>query len=222
MNRAALPDPANNSESVVFIHGLWMTGFEMEWLRREVGCCGFATYPFRYPSVRCTPEENAIRLQGWLAQVPGDTVHFVAHSLGGIVLAHLFERYPEQRPGRVLMLGTPLNGSTTASAYASSPLTRPLLGKSLVRGLLGDIPTWRGPPEVGMIAGDRGIGLGKLLFGELPGPNDGTVAVVETRGLCVTRHLTVHRGHFGMLFSRPVADAVCRYLRSGDFGAAAA
>ena len=209
---------ASRPEHVVFIHGLWMTGFELEWLRREVARSGFVTHQFRYHSVVARPEASARRLWAYLAGIDADVVHLVGHSLGGIVLVHLFDQAPPQRPGRVLMLGTPLLGSTTASAFANRRWTRPLLGRSIQRGLLGDIPAWHGPREVGMIAGATGFGIGLLLFGELPAPHDGTVAVLETRGQFVTRHLTVSRSHFGMLFSRSVARVICNYLKSGDFG----
>jgi hypothetical protein len=67
-----------------------------------------------------------------------------------------------------------------------------------------------------MIAGNRGVlGMGLLVAGRIPRPNDGTVAVAETDSPAVTDHLTVPYGHFAMLFARPVADALCRYLRSG-------
>ncbi len=202
----------------MFVHGLWMTGFELEWLRREVDRCGYRTHQFRHHSLLSRPEDSARRLKAFLASIDAEVVHLVGHSLGGIVLVHLFDQMPQSRPGRVLMMGTPLLGSTTASAFANRRWLRPLLGRSIHRGLLGDIPAWRGPAEVGMIAGNLGVGVGLILFGELPAPHDGTVAVFETRGQFITRHLTVTRSHFGMLFSRSVAQSICNYLKMGDFG----
>jgi hypothetical protein len=68
-----------------------------------------------------------------------------------------------------------------------------------------------------MIAGTRGFGLGNLLFGGLEPPSDGTVAVRETLSTEIDAHLCVPCSHAGMLWSRRVADAVCRFLQSGDF-----
>ncbi|MDD3516948.1 MAG: alpha/beta hydrolase [Chromatiales bacterium] len=203
-------------EGVVLVHGIWMSGLEMLPLARRLRRQGFETRLFRYPSVRATPAANAARLDAFLERLDWEVVHLVAHSLGGIVLLHLFDRYPVQRPGRVVMLGTPITGSRTARAYAATPL-RPLLGRSLQRGLLGDVPRWKGGRELGMIAGSRGFGVGSMPGIGLHPPHDGTVALDETRSFEIDSHLTVPFGHFSMLWSADVAAAVAGFLKSGDF-----
>jgi len=204
-------------EVVVCIHGIWMTGLEMRVLRSRITQCGFKTLQFHYRSLLLTPEENAARLNQFLLTLEADMIHLVAHSLGGLVVTHLFDQFPIQRPGRIVMLGTPLKGSATAHAFNAFMPTRPLLGRSTLRGLLGDRPRWKGLRELGVIAGNRGIGIGQLMFGKLPQPNDGTVALDETRSTEVNRHLTVPHSHFGMIYSKDVAEAVCRFLKHGEF-----
>jgi hypothetical protein len=71
--------------------------------------------------------------------------------------------------------------------------------------------------ELGVIGGDRCIGIGQLVFGKLAQPNDGTVALDETRSTEVNRHLTVPHSHFGMIYSKDVAEAVCHFLKDGEF-----
>ena len=149
-------------EVVVLIHGIWMTGAEMMILRRRLSRCGFDCYNFRYQSLRRTPRENAVNLNSYLQTISADVVHLVAHSLGGIVLLHLFDKYPQQKPGRVVMLGTPIRGSEVAQKMTSSHWMKHLLGRSTERGLLGDAPRWLSDHELGMIAGTQGFGLGKL------------------------------------------------------------
>ena len=204
-------------EVVVCIHGIWMTGLEMRVLRSRITQCGFKTLQFHYRSLLLTPEENAARLNQFLLTLEADMIHLVAHSLGGLVVTHLFDQFPIQRPGRIVMLGTPLKGSATAHAFNAFMPTRPLLGRSTLRGLLGDRPRWKGLRELGVIAGNRGIGIGQLMFGKLPQPNDGTVALDETRSTEVNRHLTVPHSHFGMIYSKDVAEAVCHFLKDGEF-----
>ena len=203
---------------MVCVHGLWMTGLEMTLLRRRLRACGFEVRQFRYPSVRRAPAENAARLARFVAGLQADIVHFVAHSLGGIVVLHLLARQADLPPGRVVMLGTPLRGSRVARRAAAIPPLRWLLGRSLEQGLLGDHPPWPAGRELAMIAGTSGRGFGRLLLPSLPKPHDGTVAVDETDAPCVRQHLQVPASHFGMLFSAPVAARVCRYLRSGELG----
>ncbi len=203
-------------QAVVVIHGIWMTGLEMSVLGSRIRRCGFSVHRFRYSSLWRTPAQNAESLNQFIQSLDADIVHLVAHSLGGIVVTHLFERFPQQPPGKVLMLGTPLTGSATALRLKRYHLDS-VLGKSTQRGLLGDRPSWDSGRALGMIAGDRGLGVGKLIFRQLPEPNDGTVAVIETQCHDVTDHLRVPNSHFGLLFARPVAEAVCSYLKSGEF-----
>jgi pimeloyl-ACP methyl ester carboxylesterase len=204
-------------EEVVLVHGIWMTGLEMALLGRRIRASGYRVRQFRYRSLRQTPAENAALLNHLLQSLDADIVHLVAHSLGGIVVMHLFDRFPLQRPGTVVMLGSPLRGSAIARNYSRFSLLRPLLGRSVVRGLLGDVPRWKGARRLCMIAGNRGFGIGKLLPGSLPEPNDGTVALEETRDPAVNQHLEVPYSHFAMLFSRRIADEVTSCLRDGKF-----
>lgn len=205
-------------EAVVFVHGLWLTGLEMSLLRRRVRQCDFACFQFQYRSLLATPAQNAARLNAFLRNLDADVIHLVAHSLGGVVVMHLFAAFPQQKPGRVALLGSPVNGSSVALAMNRNPLTRAFLGRSTRQGLLGNVPRWKGARELGMIAGTRGPGLGTLLtLGKLAKPNDGTVVVQETKQFGISCHLQVPYSHFTMLFSAPVARAVCTFLRSGDF-----
>jgi pimeloyl-ACP methyl ester carboxylesterase len=201
---------------VVFLHGIWMTGLDMAVLRRRVRACGFAPLQFSYPSVRATPRANAARLQRWLAGIGADTVHFVAHSLGGLVIRWLLHDFPDQRPGRIVTLGTPHGGSRVAACAGRRAVTRWVLGGSLVQGLLGDVPPWKGPREIGVIAGTRGIGIGRFITRLTP-PHDGTVEVGETRLSGMADFATVGASHLGLLYSAPAARQVCAFLADGRF-----
>jgi len=200
-------------ESVVLIHGIWMTGLELLPLRRRLDREGFEAHIFRYHSLLLPPAENARRLNDYLQSLDTDIVHLVAHSLGGLVLLHLFDQFPQQRPGRVIMLGSPLQGSRIARRFSRFFFTRPLLGRSIDRALLGDAPRWKGQRDLFMIAGDRGFGIGQL-FGGLPRPNDGTVTLDETEDEAVKLHLRVPYSHFHMLFAGAVQDEIVSYLKN--------
>jgi pimeloyl-ACP methyl ester carboxylesterase len=205
-------------EAVVLVHGIWMTGAEMLLLRRRLGQCGYECYNYRYQSMRRSPRENATHLNHYLQGIEAEVVHLVAHSLGGIVLLHLFDQYPWQKPGRVVMLGTPIRGSQAAQKMVSSRWLQHLLGRSVERGLLGDAPRWQSDRELGMIAGTEGFGIGKLItLGKLQQPNDGTVRLAATCSSGIKEHLALPYSHTGMIFAKPVANAVCRFLQAGRF-----
>jgi pimeloyl-ACP methyl ester carboxylesterase len=207
-------------EVVVLIHGLFMSGREMALLRRHLAVAGFSTRQFSYPSVRVSPAVAARLLSDFVADIGAPVVHYVAHSLGGLVLRHFFHGHgngpPGGRPGRVVMLATPHQGSQAAQAIANTALGRRLLGRSIEQGLLGDVPAWPDHRALGVIAGSRGMGLGRFLA-RLDLPHDGTVAAAETEFSAATDRILLPVSHFGSLFSRKVAGQVIYFLRQGRF-----
>jgi pimeloyl-ACP methyl ester carboxylesterase len=203
-------------ETVVLVHGLWMVGIDMWLLRYRLQRCGFATRVFSYATVRRSPAENARKLQRFLAKIDSETVHFVTHSLGGLVIRHLFHEFPEQKPGRIVTLAPPHQGSAVARRLSRSSWGRLILGKSLQSGLLGDVPAWRAPHELGVIAGNVQLGMGRFAGG-LTRPNDGTVEVSETALDGMTEQVILPATHISLLFSRQSARQVCAFLKTGHF-----
>ena len=156
----------------------------------------------------------AFRFHGMHIDTP--VVHFLGHSLGGLVVRTMLSQSSWQRPGRVLTLGTPHLGSHAARYLGANPALAWILGKSLRQGLDGDIPPWPGDREVATIAGDKALGAGRIVPG-LPKPNDGTVAVAETELGPDHAHVVLAVTHSSMLISRRVADYACVYLKTGRF-----
>ena len=177
---------------------------------------GYTARQFRYNSLERTPLENAVTLNAFVRDMDSPIIHFVAHSLGGIIIRHLFHEYPDQKPGRVVTLGTPHRPSSAAEQLAKHAVGRMLLGKSTRNGLLGGVPDWNSTTELGSVAGDLRFGMGMFIPG-IPSPNDGTVSVEETRFDGMKDHTVVHASHFGLLFSRDAETATERFLRSGGF-----
>lgn len=202
-------------EIVVVVHGLWMTGIDMLLLRRRLRGCDFDVVQFTYPTMRNGIAANAARLHEFAGSLHNPTIHFIGHSLGGLVILRLFRDFPEQRPGRIVLLGTPCSGS-----YAAHRLTQYLgswlFGQSLEQGLLSDTHRWNGSRKLGVVAGSLSFGGGMIVRG-LPRPNDGTVAVQETCLSGMTEHITLPVSHTGLLFSTTVARQVCAFLKTGRF-----
>lgn len=203
--------------AVVLVHGLWMTGLEMELLARRLQACGFACYRFPYSSLRQTPTNNADTLARFVAKLSPlhPVVHLLGHSLGGRVIELTLSRHRLSAPGRVLTLGTPFAGSQIAHTLARRPWSRLLLGAA-APALLRPVPHWRHQRPLGVIAGDLGIGIG-ILFSGLGKPHDGTVALQETIISGATARFRVHASHLSMLFSREVATLACAFLQTGAF-----
>ncbi len=139
----------------------------------------------------------------------------MAHSLGGLVVRHLFAAHSAQPQGRIVTLGTPHAGSSAAQWIQHHGLAA-ILGRSVESGLGGALPQWTGERELGVVAGTLRRGLGCLIPG-LERPNDGMVTVPETRIVGMTDHIVLPVSHFGMLLSQRVAFQVQRFLHEGRF-----
>lgn len=203
-------------ENVLFLHGLWMNGLETWWLRHRVESHGFATQALSYPTMHATAGEVVSLLAGQIAALE-PPVHLVGHSLGGLMLLKLFELLPEQPPGRVVLLGSPVAGSYAARSVASWAIGPSLLGRIALEEIVERGPRrWSLPRELGIIAGSTSAGMGRLVS-QLPEPNDGTVAVEETHIEGMTDHLVLPVTHTGMLVSASVAEHVARFLTTGRF-----
>ena len=204
-------------EAVILVHGIWMNGAEMWRMRQFLTAAGYICHTFKYSSLRASPQENAERLQHFVETVNAPVKHFVCHSLGGLVTLHLFDQYPIQKPGRIVFLGCPVNGSGVAQRLYSRRFTRWMLGRSVEHGLLGDRPVWRKSRDLGIISGTMPLGVG-LFVGGLESPHDGTVTVEETYLGGATDAITLPVSHTGLLISATVATQVVTFLRAGKFG----
>lgn len=209
------------AETVVLVHGLWVGARHLHLLQKRLEGAGFRAVPYTYRTVRNAPRVNAMELNAFCRDLGSPALlHFVGHSLGGLVLRHLFHDYPDQPPGRVVTLGTPHQDSAAARSLSRIGAGRAALGRSVHEGLLGGAPPWDARRELGSIAGTLRFGMGTLVPG-IPTPSDGTVAVAETRLPGMTDHVTAPVSHFGLVLSSRVAGYTAHFLRHGQFPGAA-
>lgn len=204
-------------EVVVLIHGLWKTGGDMWRLRRRLEKAGYECRNFKYHSLKNSPEENARRLHQFVSTLDAPVIHYVCHSLGGIVLLRYFDLHPNLIRGRVVLLGSPVNGSEVAKRLSKHWYSRWLIGRSANEGLLGAGPVWNSWRDIGIISGTMPVGIG-LLSGRLPSPHDGTVSVSETVLHGATDFISLPVTHTGLLYSTKVAQQTITFLRAGKFG----
>ncbi len=203
-------------QAVVLVHGLWLSGWAMALLARRLRGCGFRPCLFSYPSVRCDLRENAARLRSFSDRIEASTVHYVGHSLGGVVIQTMFAYSPPPRPGRIVTLASPHRGSRAARALAQRPWGRRILGASIAALLRGEPPRGLPDRDVGLIKAARPFGLGRL-FVDLAAPNDGVLALDEMHWPGARDEITLDVSHTGMLISREVGKRVCEFLQLGRF-----
>ncbi len=213
-----------SSDCVVLLHGLnrsWRTMDKMAAALQEEG---FSTANVDYPSSTMTIEELAPRVVGeglsQCRQTGATTIHFVTHSMGGILVRYVQAYDPIPGLGRVVMLGPPNQGSEVIDA------TRNLPGIGILSGEAGlqlgtdeeSIPAQLGPVdfELGVIAGTGTINpfMSAML---LPAEDDGKVTVARTRIKGMDDFKVVPDSHFAMMKSDSVIAATARFLRTGSF-----
>ena len=204
-------------EAVILVHGIWSYGVDMWRLRQQLSRSGYECSVFRYQIWGKPPAIIADRLHQCVEKLDAPVVHFIGHSFGGIVLLHLFDQFPFSRNGRIVLMGSPVNGSAVGQRLCRLPITRWTLGKTTQQGILGDAPVWKGWQDIGIIAGTMPFGAG-LIAGGPSAPHDGTVSVDETRLKGATDFIVLPVSHTGMLLSTRVAAQVVTFLRSGKFG----
>jgi pimeloyl-ACP methyl ester carboxylesterase len=169
--------------------------------------------------MRQTLTENAERLARYCATLNAPRINIIAHSMGGLVALKMLETTHVIHCDRLVLIGTPYTDSHAARCLARWPGGKALLGRSIAEWLGTPRPQPDHKTQIGVIAGTRGWGLGRLVAPDLQKPNDGVVTLVETAVPGVTQHIALNVGHSEMLLSRAVAQQCCAFLRHGRFEA---
>lgn len=208
--------------TVVCLHGFWSHGVGMYLIKRRLeNEYGMRALLFSYPSVRGTLDDNAAALAAFVKAESPDGMHIVGHSLGGVVGLRMLANHADAPPGRVVCLGSPLNGSRAADFLIRQEWADPFVGYSLTKGVI-DAPAsvWAQSVcqqrDVGIIAGNASIGVAQFLA-DFAEDNDGTVGVSETYLPGARDHLVMPVSHNGMLLSSNVIDQAAAFLKRGEF-----
>jgi len=213
----------SGAECVILLHGLWRSSLSMAALERELAGAGYAVVNVGYPSTSYRVEDLAVMaveegLEG--CRAAGATpIHFVTHSLGGILVRQYLATHELAELGRVVMLGPPNQGSQLAAYVSSLGLPRALQPPAIDQlGNGGDsVPRQLGPVhfELGVIAGTSDW-LPLPVDAEAP-LSDGIVSVDETLVEGMTDFVAVPASHTFMMWDDEVIAQVLVFLREGKF-----
>lgn len=182
---------------------------------------GFTVANVDYPSRDFPIEELApLAVEKGIAGCPNEgVIHFVTHSLGGILVRYYFENHETTRLGRVVMLAPPNKGSEVVDRLRNVP------GFEAVNGPAGmqlgtdknSIPSNLGPVvyEVGVIAGTETVNL--VLSRSLPNPDDGKVSVENTKVEGMSDFIVVPHSHPFIMQAPAAIDQALSFIESGRF-----
>ena len=219
-----LKGPEPGAQMVVLLHGLGRQPRAMLQLEGALRGAGYDVRNIGYPSTQAEPAELVEVLHRKLTQccqASEQAVHYVGHSLGGLMIRAYLGANRQLPVGRVVLIGTPNAGSELADAHRHGELTGALLeragptAQALSTGPDG-FPASLPPPhyEVGVIAGTRGNAMSDRW---LPKPNDGLVSLSSAKLAGMSDMVTLSENHWGLRNAPEVGAQVVAFLRSGAF-----
>jgi hypothetical protein len=191
-------------------------------LSRAVSGAGYEVINVPYPSTRAGMPELVDHLRSAVRKHCTDTsrpIHFITHSLGGIIVRSMQAQGGIDRLGRVVMLAPPNGGSEivdTLRAWAPYRLATGPLGQRLGTAE-DDLPRSLGPVnfDVGVIAGDRSLNPLYSLWVE--GRDDGKVSLQNARVPGMRDFLVVHSSHTFIMRRKGVIRQALVFLKNGRF-----
>jgi len=206
---------------VILLHGLARTSQSMRTLERHLGQAGYTVVNVDYPSTEQSIDDLVEEvLAGVLASCCTEaTVHFVTHSMGGILVRYYLAHHAMPNLGRVVMLSPPNQGSELVDALKDNVVFHWVNGPAGAQ--LGtdpeSLPARLGPVtfELGVLTGDSS--LNPLFSRIIPGPDDGKVSVERARVEGMTDFLVGPYNHTFIMDEDAVLHQVVHFLQHGVF-----
>lgn len=211
------------AECVVLLHGLGRLSNSMGELETKLAPAGYAVANIRYPSrshsIDVLAEDAIGRGLTQCRSEGAGKIHFITHSLGGILLRFYLTDNSIDDLGRVVMLGPPNQGSEIVDGLLPVPgfgfIGGPA-GVALGTGE-GSIIHSLGPVEfdLGVIAGSTNINPLEFLF--ISGPSDSIVSIESTKVRGMNAHKILPVTHTFMMRNNEVIEQAIHYLKTGSF-----
>jgi triacylglycerol lipase len=218
---SATPSYSVPPEYVVLLHGLARTSSSMNALGAFLSNQGYQVLNIDYPSRKHQIIELAtiVRREVILKTSDAVRVHFITHSMGGIILRYIQKDNPLPNLGRVVMLSPPNHGSEVVDKLGglwffeliNGPAGKQLgTDKSSICQKLGRVNF-----ELGIVTGNRSINWINSLI--IPGKDDGKVSVESAKVEGMADFLLVHVSHPFIMNDKTVMTQCVYFLRNGVF-----
>ncbi len=219
------PETGESETCVILLHGLGRTPLSMVPLQIALELAGYRTvnqgYPSRGESIETLAAAHVAEALTKCDSPPDAPVHFVAHSMGGILVRQYLQDRELPAGSRMVMLGPPNRGSELVDRFGADAWFGVLGPAALQLGTeTGSLPSRLDPVdlEIGVIAGTR-AGLDSILLqaARMPEPNDGRVSLTSARLEEMRDFLAVDQSHSLLLIEKQVVRQVLAFLATGRF-----
>lgn len=217
---AALVSPLAADDVVILLHGLARTSSSMEKMSDALTAEGFTVHNLNYPSRHQPIEKLAIHVRKQIEAVTNsdDTIHFVTHSMGGIILRCIQKEDPLKNIGRSVMLSPPNQGSElvdTLGSYSVFNWINGPAGGQLGTGSNEFIATL-GPAtfDLCVITGDYSINWINSMM--IPGDDDGKVSIESAKLEGMDAYKVIHATHPYIMKNDEAIDLTIQFLKTGE------
>lgn len=209
------------SDCVVLLHGLARSDNSFSKMEQNLNEEGYFVINNSYPSTKHDIETlaNDIIPESVALCPDSSQIHFVSHSLGGILIRQYLSEHPVSNLGRVVMLAPPNKGSEITDEMKDNLIYKTINGPAGLQ--LGtdsmSVPNQLGPAnfEVGIIAGTKTVN--PILSQMLPNPDDGKVSVESTKLSGMADHIEMPYSHTFIMNKDDVIEQVIHFLENGSF-----
>lgn len=199
----------DKGDAVVLIHGLGRSGFSMYFLGNYLSSNGYRVYIYDYPSTRFTVEEHTIKLVDFIKTMESDSqikkIHYVTHSMGGIVARKALAGNVTNKTGKLVMLAPPNKGSEQATLACKIPLMPTILLPLI------ELTSEKNSPI-------NYIPVPNIDIGIISGKYDRKAKISETYLKEAKAYLIINSSHTFIMNKSKTKSAVLRFISEGDFG----
>lgn len=212
--------PLLSPELVILLHGLGRSDSAMWLLEDRLEDAGYSVFTLDYDSFQQSPQQvlDSVfsSIEECCKEVEG-TIHFVGHSLGGLIIRAYLDQQDVKKLGNVVLIGTPNNGTPLVDMYRDQWWMQFAGEMALALGTDNEsFPKSLTKPDYpfGVIAGATESGFNDDVF---VGAHDGLVPVESTKLEGMSDFIQIEVGHSAMRYDGNVAFQTIHYLRYGYF-----